>query len=252
MKRENSISAQVYNYVREHNLNASRDIEGVAEGTGYNIAQVENAVFYLRRLKMLPMSDRAHEFTPEHRKRIGEARATTWNLVKPFVVRNAAPFEIAEITGLKVSQVHHAVERQGEFRRVEEYFHPASVEERKKRVYQRVSQRALNKFPRPTYENTLAFARQLYSGDVISDQTAFWNYMRDVAKRKGYDWFDTFASGITIEGFAVAKYLGLKGRQRIMDRYMQIGNEVDAIWFNNADNVDRRLSASEAVAKLIR
>ncbi len=252
MKRENTISSMVLGVIKDRNLVPSHDTYEIANLTGLKATQVQHAVLYLRRIQLLPAGIKGERsWTIEDRRRVGEQHDKTWRVIKPLVARNAAPFEIVEISGLRHQQIYHAVERQRKFDRIDEYFTPENIEKRSKRVNLRRSERAKKAMNLKYGENYTLFAKKLFENNLIPEEKVFWNFTMETARRTNRSWEINFPFGLMMEVYMIAKFQEARGKDSLMKTYIRMGENVDKDWFNGARMWAERSIADSAVKRII-
>ncbi len=182
-----------------------------------------------------------------------EAQTTTWNLILPFLKRNASAFEIVELLGLTPNQVHQAIHNKDrKLRRFDEYFDPERVAERARRWERRTSERNARKFPSRHQANSIMLAKEILARYSIDEKIHIWQTVSDTFRRRDKFFPQDFSYGLVLQNFWIAKTLANEGDDTFLREYVEIGRDLDEGWFNMEEmNSDRRL-ITEALASGLR
>lgn len=197
--------------------------------------------------------------TPEERKKISDALSkvpkpdylviphiTTWAVIRPFVLRNGIPVDIADITDLTQQQIQSVVNnKRRKLFSVDDYLSAEKRKVRKRRAHYRGLTQELSMHE----QKSIIFTKKLNAMNLFGDETSSWNSVnvliqKQDPKRKP----EHLAYVLMLEAFWVARLRANSGDRSLLDEYIRLGRRVDHEWFKSEElSSDRRL-INEALA----
>jgi len=234
--------------------------------TGLSKRQVARAILHLRQLKQIP--DEVGEYVPwvrtpdqkeELRRRFSNIPrpevavnqvGDLWKTIRLLALRNATAFEIEELTGKDKGQIAVDLNRKRTVMTIPDYRLPENRRERKRRAWKKGMDTKNGIEYSDDQKKTIEMARKLVDAGKVTEDLSLWNLTLSVGKSMKKDWSESFAMLILIECFFKARLMEIKGETQEMEKYFELGREVDPEWFNNAAMNKDRKSVNKAISFL--
>ena len=161
--------------------------------------------------------------------------STSWNILRPLVLRGGIPIEIAELTDLPLGRVQRVIRYKREFRAVEDYNLAENRRERKIRGGFRASRTRRGITPGEHEIKSIAFAKELVREKHITEDTTSSSQLKEL-----YAWARrqlpyNFSDRLRLEVFLSTRKALLKdGNQDPLIRYLETGAKIDGEWFRES------------------
>jgi hypothetical protein len=88
----------------------------------------------------------------------------------------------------------------------------------------------------PNDTNSRKFARSLYEEGFITDDLKFRKGIELITEKGEALWKKSFDLTLMVEAYFGARIQEIKGHPEYMERYINLGESINAKWFYNADN----------------
>lgn len=165
-----------------------------------------------------------------------EARAVTMSQVSPFVKRRIPLWDIAQITGLRKSQVKGATKK---IWKKDDRLRQSDQE--KSEVHRRGilgRKRAEPKIPTPQQANGFAFLQNIGSG-VITDELSRWNQLHTLYQQEGIELPYEPAERLRLEVYLKSLVALTRRNSSLILQYQRVGREIDSEWFKQLEPHER-------------
>jgi hypothetical protein len=103
----------------------------------------------------------------------------------------------------------------------------------------------------PHVRNCRIIAKKFIDGNIIVEDTTYWDFAKCVADKQARNWFQDPAYGLVVEGWMIASYFELNGNANLKNSIEKLCDKVDPEWFNSRIvQEDLELASTELVKQI--